>query len=54
LHGEARELLREATTRLGLSARAHHRVIKVARTVADLESSAVVRSEHVAESIQYR
>jgi magnesium chelatase family protein len=54
LHGEARELLREATTRLGLSARAHHRVIKVARTVADLDSSSGVREAHVAESIQYR
>jgi magnesium chelatase family protein len=54
LHGEARKFLREATSSLGLSARAHHRVIKVARTVADLDKSSVLRCEHVAEALVYR
>ncbi len=52
--GEARRLLRDAITRLRLSARGHHRVLKVARTIADLEGSARVRSEHIAESLRYR
>ena len=47
-------LLRTAVTRLGLSARAYHRVLKIARTVADLEGSAAIASSHVSEAIQYR
>jgi magnesium chelatase family protein len=50
--GEA--LLRQAITRLGLSARAYHRVLKVARTIADLEGSPSVLSKHIAEAVQYR
>jgi len=50
--GEA--LLRHAIGRLNLSARAYHRVLKVARTIADLSSSGSIASAHVAEAIQYR
>jgi magnesium chelatase family protein len=50
----AEGLLRDAVTRLGLSARAYHRVLKVARTIADLSAAAEVAPEHVAEAIQYR
>ena len=47
-------LLRQAITRLGLSARAYHRILRVARTIADLDSAEKVLSGHVAEAIQYR
>jgi magnesium chelatase family protein len=49
-----RRVLHAAVERLGLSARAHDKVLRVARTVADLEGSEAVRAEHVAEAIQYR
>ena len=48
------ELLRSAITRLALSARAFHRVLKLARTVADLAGSESIEASHVAEAIQYR
>jgi magnesium chelatase family protein len=47
-------LLREAVTRLGLSARAYHRVLKIARTIADLGGSEDLTPNHVSEAIQYR
>jgi magnesium chelatase family protein len=47
-------LLRQAISRLNLSARAYHRVLKVARTVADLAGSAGIGVEHIAEAVQYR
>jgi len=50
--GEA--LLRTAMQRLNWSARAYHRVLKVARTIADLSSASVVGKNHIAEAIQYR
>ncbi|NLJ34570.1 MAG: YifB family Mg chelatase-like AAA ATPase [Firmicutes bacterium] len=51
---EARALLRQAFQKLGLSARAHDRILKLARTISDLEEKANIRVEHVAEALQYR
>jgi magnesium chelatase family protein len=51
---KARLLLRHAATRLGLSARAHHRVLMVARTLADLEGRERVEEADVAEALSYR
>ena len=48
------QLLKQAIARLNLSARAYHRVLKVARTIADLAGSERVSSAHVAEAIHYR
>jgi magnesium chelatase family protein len=47
-------LLRDAVNRLGLSARAYHRVLKIARTIADLDGAAELTTAHVSEAIQYR
>ena len=47
-------MLRQAVTRLGLSARAYHRVLKIARTIADLAGAAELSTAHVSEAIQYR
>jgi magnesium chelatase family protein len=47
-------LLRQALTRLGWSARAYHRVLKIARTIADLEACTAITTGHVAEAIGYR
>ena len=51
---DARELLATAAERLHLSARAFHRVLRVARTIADLDDDQVTRASHIAEALQFR
>lgn len=51
---EGERLVREAFEKLNLSARAYHRILKVGRTIADLDGNTVIRDYHVAEAIQYR
>ena len=50
----ARSLLKAAMKQLYLSARAFHRILKMARTIADLENSDIIKANHLAEAIQYR
>jgi magnesium chelatase family protein len=54
LDQESEQLLKNAFVRLHLSARAYDRVLKVARTVADLEASTTIKMNHLAEALQYR
>jgi len=51
---DARRILHQAIRRLGLSARAHDGILRVARTIADLEAAATIAAAHVAEAVQYR
>mgnify|MGYP000520705123 CR=1 FL=1 len=51
---EGRRILERAVNRFGLSARAYARILKVARTVADIAASPRVQADHLAEAIQYR
>lgn len=50
----AQSLLKAAMNQLYLSARAFHRILKLARTIADLESAGIIKAHHLAEAIQYR
>jgi magnesium chelatase family protein len=54
LSGDCERLLERAMTQQGLSARAHDRILKVARTIADMEDTAAIEPKHIAEAIQYR
>jgi len=54
IDSESGALLEKAMERFGLSARAHARILKIARTIADLEGRAEIKAPHVAEAIQYR
>jgi magnesium chelatase family protein len=54
LDAESEQMLEKAMTRLGLSARAYDRILKVSRTIADLDAGEEIRSAHVAEAVGYR
>jgi magnesium chelatase family protein len=54
LSADCERLLERAMTQQGLSARAHDRILKVARTIADLELAPNLEPKHIAEAIQYR
>jgi magnesium chelatase family protein len=54
LQDEGQSLMRSAMSQLNLSARAYHRILKLARTIADLAGSEEIQSAHLAESLQYR
>jgi magnesium chelatase family protein len=54
LDSEGRDLLKNAMDELGLSARAHDRILRVARTIADLEGAPDIRQDHLSEAINYR
>ncbi len=51
---EGRELISRVAERMGLSARGYHRILRVARTIADLDGSTNVRKPHIAEAVSFR
>lgn len=54
MEDKAKEILEKAFDKMGLSARAYDRILKVARTIADLDKSEIIKSCHIAEAVQYR
>ena len=54
LNNESKIIMKKAFDKLGLSVRAYNKILKVARTIADLESNENIETRHVAEAIQYR
>jgi len=54
LSEEVKDIMKQAADRLGLSARSFHKVLKVARTIADLNNSVEINKEHILEALQYR
>ncbi|OGO38206.1 MAG: hypothetical protein A2Z03_07650 [Chloroflexi bacterium RBG_16_56_8] len=54
LDDQGQSLMRSAMTQLQLSARAYHRILKLARTIADLAGSETIQASHLAEALQYR
>lgn len=54
LNDESKSLLKNAFNNLKLSARAYSRILKVARTIADIENEKNIQTKHIAEAIQYR
>ena len=54
LDAECDTLLKNAIDRMGMSVRSHTKILKVARTIADLENSEYIQAQHIAEAISYR
>jgi magnesium chelatase family protein len=54
IDSDGKRLLRDAIRTLNLTARAHHRIIRIARTIADLEAWANIHPQHIAEALHYR